>query len=561
MQAKTKQKLLTYLEVLAYLLAGWSFVVLFFQAIFHELAYYRQIEFYTVVANLALAALTTLSKLSFYKKPVRTFWFDFSVLVIGLLLMFYQMKYVIFILLIRQTYYFISYLLFGLFEGRLSRILSGSPPLSLLLSFALVISLGTILLMLPAASAHQSNTPFIDSLFTATSATCVTGLSVYDIGSHFSLFGQLVILLLIQIGGLGIMTISTAFAILMGRRLNLRLENVMLKVVGGDERIDMFQLLKSIIIVTVLIEGIGSIFLYPVFAKSMSPLWAMYNSVFHSISAFCNAGISLFRDSFGSYVDNPLLNITIISLIVLGGLGFAVIIDLYRYFTKTARPRSPSLHTKIVLLFTFLMNFIGFFGIYFAENKGAIAHLDHHGRFWASLFQSITSHTAGFSTVDTGTLNPASQLMLCFLMFVGASPGSTGGGIKTTTFAVLMLSVIAMLRGRKDLSIFKRRISMMTLREATSLTTLSLSLIFIFSYLLLLTQKMNLDRIVFEVISAFGTVGLSIGVTPLLNDGGKLMLTLLMYMGRVGPLTIIYALSTRKHQAQIDYADEKIAIG
>lgn len=439
--------------------------------------------------------------------------------------------------------------------------MSNNPPVSLMLSFAFVILIGTVLLMLPAASVSGRVTPPVDALFTATSATCVTGLIVYDTGSYFSLFGQLVILALIQIGGLGIMTISTAFALIMGQRLTLKLESVMYSVMGKNTQFDLFQLIKSVVLVTAIIEISGAILLFFVFSGSMNPAAAMYSSIFHSISAFCNAGFSLFQDSFISLVDNPLLNFTITLLIILGGLGFAVLIDVYRYVIKVDKVRKLNLHSKIVLSATFILLLIGFVAIYWAESHGTMQGFTISRRVMSSWFQSVTMRTAGFNTIDFSTIKPATVLVSLVLMFIGASPGSTGGGVKTTTFAVLLLSVTSMLRGRKELSLFNRKISLSNHREATSLITLAALIVFVVIFILLMVEGKAFDKIIFEAISAFGTVGLSMGITAQLSIVGKLLITMLMYIGRIGPLTMIYALSLRKVQARISFAEEKIAIG
>jgi len=415
--------------------------------------------------------------------------------------------------------------------------------------------------MLPSASVQGRVTPFMDALFTATSATCVTGLIVQDTGGYFSLFGQLVILLLIQIGGLGIMTISTAFALIMGRRLTLKLENVMQTVMGESQRLDLFQLLKNIVIVTILIEGVGAILLFPVFLRSMSSSWAMYNAIFHSVSAFCNAGFSLFSDSLISFVDNPLVNFTISTLILLGGIGFAVLIDLYRYVMHVDKVRKLTLHTKIVLTTSAALLVIGFISIYIAEYSSVMEDFSISRRILSSWFQSVTARTAGFNTVDISALGSSSLLVMMALMFIGASPGSTGGGIKTTTFAVLVLSLVSLLRGRRELSLFNRRISLSNYREATSLITLAAGIVFFIVFVLFLTEQQAFEKLLFEAISAFGTVGLSTGITSELTQIGKMLITILMYIGRIGPLTLIYALSMRNRQAKLNYAEEKIAIG
>ncbi|MDD2683883.1 MAG: TrkH family potassium uptake protein [Candidatus Cloacimonetes bacterium] len=551
-----------HIEFIAYFVAGWSFIVLFLEPIFILLANYQQVEIVTALANLLLLSLTILNRMFAQKKEQRIMILvDTGMLVLGGILMFYQAKFVIFFLLIRQSYFILQYLLFRAFEGKLYKILTDNPPISLMVSFASVIVVGTVLLMLPAASVVNRVTPPVDALFTATSATCVTGLIVFDTGSYFSLFGQLVILLLIQIGGLGIMTISTAFALIMGQRLTLKIENVMYSVMGENHQLDVFKLLKVVVLVTAIIELVGAILLFFVFSQKMNPAEAMYSSIFHSISAFCNAGFSLFSDSFTGFVDNPLLNITITLLILLGGIGFAVMIDLYRYVIGEDKVRKLNLHSKIVLCTSGLLLLIGFIGFYWAEYNGSMQGFSISRRILSSWFQSVTTRTAGFNTIDFSIINPATVLVCLGLMFIGASPGSTGGGVKTTTFAVLMISVISMLRGRRELTLFNRKISLSNHREATSLIMLAGMIIFLVVFLLLIVEGKAFSKVVFEAISAFGTVGLSMGITPHLSSVGKLLITLLMYIGRIGPLTMIYALSLRKVQPRISFAEEKIAIG
>ncbi|MDD5537067.1 MAG: TrkH family potassium uptake protein [Candidatus Cloacimonetes bacterium] len=555
--------LLTHIEALAYPVAAWSFAVIFLESIVRPLMDYGLLELITAGANLVLLCLIIIGRLlaKDSRKQTLLLRFDIIMLLLGGLLMFYQAKYVIFFLLIRQTYFILQYLLFRAFDGKFYKALTNNPPVSLMLSFAFVILMGTVLLMLPEASVQRKVTPLFDALFTATSATCVTGLIVQDTGSYFSLFGQIVILTLIQVGGLGIMTISTAFALIMGRRLTLKLENVMHSVVGDNERLDVFQLLKNIVIVTVMIEAIGAILLFFSFSKTLSPPQAMYNAIFHSISAFCNAGFSLFNDSLMRFVDNPVVNLTITTLILLGGIGFAVIIDLYRYVFKLDRVRKLNLHSKIVLSVSGILILLGFVGFYIAEYHGVMENFSVSRRILSSWFQSVTARTAGFNTVDITRIAPASVLVFLAMMFIGASPGSTGGGVKTTTFAVLILSVTSMLRGRRELSLYNRRISLSNYREATSLITLSVGIISIVVFLLFLVENLPFDKLIFEAISAFGTVGLSMGITAKLSGAGKLLITVLMYIGRIGPLTLIYALSMRKREPNINYAEEKIAIG
>jgi len=557
------RKTLRQVEIAAYLLAIWSFLVLFLEPIIGFYTNYARVEFFTALANLVLLLLTILNRvlLGESKERHRILLFDVAMLILGSIFLVSQAKFVIFSLLIRQTYFILQYILFRAFEGKLYRWLTGNPPVTLMLSFLLVIIFGTILLMLPVSSKLNTVTPFMDALFTATSATCVTGLVVVDTGTHFSFFGQMVILMLIQIGGLGIMTISTVFAIILGQRINLKLENIMYQVVGGSYAVNVFQLLKSIVLVTLVIESVGTLLLFARFAQDFQPMEALFLSLFHAVSAFCNAGFSPLGNNLVSYVDSLAVNLVITALIIAGGLGFSVIIDLQHHALKKDRARKLNLHTKIVLVTTAFLLVLGFTVFYLAEYNGAMRGFSIHRRILGSWFQSVTLRTAGFNTIDLSQIGKASVLISIVLMFIGASPGSTGGGIKTTSFAVLTLSVISLLKGKRHISVFKRRIHEYNFREATGLIMLSITIILVVLFFLMLVEPHAFDKLLFEAVSAFGTVGLTLGITPQLTVIGKLLITVLMYVGRIGPLTMIYAFSTKAKQININYAEEKIPIG
>ena len=564
MPSEKKSGTFKHIEIIAYILAIWSFLVLFLESIFeYYTGAYQTIEFVTAVANLILLVLTILSRVlsGEVKKSKTVVYFDLAMLILGSLLLTYQAKFVIFFLLIRQTWFIVQYILFRAFEGKIYKLLMRNPPVSLMLSFAGVILIGTILLMLPVSSAEKNITNFVNALFTATSATCVTGLIVVNTGTYYSLFGQIVILLLIQIGGLGIMTISTAFALMLGQRISLNVQTLMHKVVGETPVIDVMKLLRATVLVTVIIEFMGAIFLFSGFAKIMPVAKAIYYALFHSVSAFCNAGFSLWTNNLSGFVDSPLVNLSITFLIILGGLGFAVLIDLYHYFFASGSIRRLTLHSKIVLTTTAILIVTGFLGLYIGEYNNSMKGFTVARRVLSSWFQSVTARTAGFNTIDIGLYSSSSVLLTVLLMFIGASPGSTGGGIKTTTFSVLMLSVLSMLTGKNDLVIFKRKIPLSNAREATTLATLALAIILTIIFILMLIEPFPFEKILFEAFSAFGTVGLSMGITAQLSYAGKLLITLLMYIGRVGPLTLIYAISIRKRQPDFSFAEEKISIG
>ena len=452
-------------------------------------------------------------------------------------------------------------------QSKIYKKISDNPAIVFLLSFVLVIMFGTVFLMLPSATANQGNTSFIDALFTSTSATCVTGLIVHDTGSHFTFLGQIIILGLIQIGGLGIMTISTAFAIILGQKLTLRSENIMQDVVGESNKVQMFQLIKNIFFVTVVFEMIGAIPLYFVFDHDL------FSAVFHSISAFCNAGFSLYSNSFENFYGNWILNLTVMLLIIFGGIGFTVISDLKRIISsKKLGFKRLSLHSKIAIITTFILIAIGFILYFISEFNYTMEHFSFKDRFLSSLFQSVTTRTAGFNTIDNSNLSYPSVFITWILMFIGASPGSTGGGIKTTTLAVIVLSIVSIIKGRTDVIAYNKKIPEITTRKVMALIAVSLLVLFLMIFLLL---EFGLDNnsagqenfgkfqeIVFEAFSAFGTVGLSMGITSNLSIIGKIIIIILMYLGRVGPLTFIFALSAQKSVSRaFSFSEERITVG
>jgi len=541
----------------------WNVLVLFFEPIIGHYLYIGQTQSWTAFGNLAFIIIALSVRfifVNFSEHKSRTIA-DVIILIFGSLLFIYDSKFVIFFLLIRQTFYIGKYFFFHAFEGAIYKRLLRNPPVTFLVSFAATIMTGTILLMLPSATVSHKITPFINALFTSTSATCVTGLVVVDTGTYYSVFGQLVILTLIQIGGLGIMTISTAFAVLLGQKLTLKVENVMQNVMGASMKFDMLTLVRNVVVLTAIIEIIGAAILFPTFKQVYSPSRALYYSVFHSISSFCNAGFCLYSDSFVKYAFNLNINAVVTILIVLGGLGFPVITDLYNHLTKQNKRYSLTLHTKIVLSMTAFLLVFGTILFFISEFNHTMKGFTINQRLLCSWFQSVTCRTAGFNTIDQGQIGHSTSLVSIILMFIGASPGSTGGGVKTSTFALLLLSIIALIKGQSDLTIFKRKISLSSVRLSTSLITMSLITVFVIVFIMLMVDTFSLEQTLFEAVSAFGTVGLSLGITPKLSSISKILIALLMYIGRVGPLTVLFALSQRKKILHYDLAEEKITIG
>ncbi len=439
-----------------------------------------------------------------------------------------------------------------------------NPARILLFSFLTVITIGTLFLMLPAATTDNAGTPFLDALFTSTSATCVTGLIVRDTGSYFSFFGQIIILLLIQTGGLGIMTFSTLFAMILGRRLGLRQEEHLLGIMDQRSSVDMYKLIVQIIRITFLVELCGGLLLYIKFLATMDSGPAAFDALFHAVSAFCNAGFSLNADSLCRYAGDFYINLVFIVLIITGGLGFVVLNEL----VLNARRGNPftlsrqrlSVHTKLVLSVSAALIVVGTLTVFFFEFDNTMLDLSTPDRLLAAAFQAVTFRTAGFNTIDIGKFREVTLLIGIILMFIGASPASTGGGIKTTTLAVLILSVRSLLYSRDKVEVWHRTISPQTVYKSIAILLFSFSFLILFTILLIETQEGDFLDILFETASAIGTVGLSTGVTTTINGGGKIMLSILMYIGRVGPLTVALALGEVK-KVNVAFPTTDISVG
>lgn len=439
------------------------------------------------------------------------------------------------------------------------------------LSFLFLIGTGTLLLTLPAASV-EGRLGVVDALFTATSATCVTGLVVVDTGSHFTLFGQLVILALIQLGGLGIMTFGSFFTLLVAGRLSILGRELLEETLSQSPIRDLGSLAKWVVLLTVSFEAIGAVLLAVGLAPSAGWGKAWYYGIFHSISAFCNAGFGLFADSFEGYRGNLFVNTTLMFLIILGGLGFIVLFDVLETWRRrrSGHTRRLSLHSRVVLVATGLLIAVGALGFAWMEWENSLKDQPLTTKILASVFQSVTARTAGFNTVAIGPLTNPTLLMLIFLMFIGASPASCGGGVKTSTFSVLIGLVRSRFRGEQDVVLYGRRVPAPAVAKAISVTAFAILLICIFVLALSISEVAGLSHlevrgrfleIAFEAVSAFGTVGLTMGMTPELTTAGRILVTLLMFLGRVGPLTIALAVGGRRRQPPLRYATETVLIG
>jgi len=435
------------------------------------------------------------------------------------------------------------------------------PTQILSFGFAFLILAGGILLSLPVASKSGESIGLLNALFTATSAICVTGLVVVDTYTQFSIFGQIVIMVLIQIGGLGIMTMATLVFLLLRKRITLRERLVMQEALNQLTLSGLVKLTQRILVITLVFEGIGALLLAIGFAKYYGIGQSLYYGLFHAVSAFNNAGFDIvggFRN-ITPFVEDPIINIVIMSLIVCGGLGFSVIYDIL----STRDFKRLSLHSKVVITMTLILLFSGFIMFYVLErtNPKTMGALTPTGKILAAAFQSVTTRTAGFNTINLEDLTMPSKYLTILLMFIGASPASTGGGIKTSTFALIIMMIYTVLASKENVEVYQRRIPTDNIFKAVVIAVISMLLVFTSSFLLTITEQADFLSILFEATSAFGTVGLTLGITSDLSAFGKIIIMLTMFAGRVGPLTLALALGSRTNKALIKFPEERILVG
>lgn len=430
------------------------------------------------------------------------------------------------------------------------------------LGFFIIIAAGCILLMTPLSSKSGEWTDVLTALFTAVSASCVTGLSVVNTSVYWSFFGQIVILVLIQIGGLGFITVGMGFSLLLQKRISLRQRGLLRESVNVTDNAGIIRLVKLIIKGTALFEGAGAVILTLCFLPDMKPAKAIYYGIFHSVSAFCNAGFdlmgSLGYSSFTGYNDNPVVIITLIALILIGGLGFFVWADLKE---NKLRFRKYSLHTKLVIAASAVLIFGGAILFYVLEKDNTFADMTAAQAVLNSFFCSVTPRTAGFNMVETASLSEGGKLLTIFLMFIGGCPGSTAGGIKVTTIAVLILYMKSTFARTDGVNVFKRRLADDAVPKATSVFTLNLVLAAAGALFIAAAGAFDLTDIVFESVSAISTVGMSCGITSSLNTAGKIVIALMMYLGRVGSLSFAMSFTDKKKLTHVKLPKENINIG
>jgi len=442
-----------------------------------------------------------------------------------------------------------------------------SPPRIFILGFAAVILIGAFLLWLPF-SATTGRLTFVDALFTSNSAVCVTGLACIDIARDLSFPGQVITIFLFQVGGLGIITFSTIFFVLMGRGISFKGREIVQSAFLHTPRMDFFMILKSVLWFTFFFESLGTLMLWVRFSQDFPVGEAFFHALYNALSAFNNCGYSTFSDSLLSYQGDLIVNLTVLGLIILGGIGFIVQYEVFAKLRK--KQKKLSVHTRIVLITTAILVFAGAIIFYLLEENHILKGLPMQTKILASFFQSVTPRTAGFTTVDIGALANETILVLIILMFIGASPGSTGGGVKTTSAALLFLMIWNRMKGNEEVNVFRRTIPKEIIGRTISIIFASAFSVSVVTSVLLLTAGGNLlpwesrhffVEYLFETVSAFGTVGLSMGVTPKLNDAQKIAVILMMFVGRVGPLTLAFSLSRGAVGKTLTYAEEGVMVG
>ncbi len=446
-----------------------------------------------------------------------------------------------------------------------------SPPLQIVIIFLGAIITGTILLLIPIS--RRVPISLIDALFTETSAVCVTGLIVKSTADDFTIIGQIIILISIQLGGLGIMTISTFFFQLLKKELSMRDHLVIKELVGTEDFSDIRRLIRNVVRYTMIFESFGAFFFALKFVPEYGWIKGLWHSIFHSVSSFCNAGFSTFNESFARFSGSPMVLVTSALLIVFGGLGFLVLHEIFHIdlFTKKFKIslKKLSLQSQFAVLGTLFFILIGFLAFYLLERENTLAHMNGKEKVLTSVYHSITARTAGFNVVDMSEVKTSTLILTEALMFVGACPGSTGGGIKITTFMILVFILSAFIRQKSSVITNRKTIPQLTLYKAMTIFLFSITLIF-FAFMLLmhfnpiLLWNKHQDgslRILFEIISAFGTVGLSAGVTGELNFIGKSIIIIMMFLGRLSPTLISLSIKKGDVQSQVIYPEERVLIG
>ncbi|MDD7045274.1 MAG: TrkH family potassium uptake protein [Peptoniphilaceae bacterium] len=434
-----------------------------------------------------------------------------------------------------------------------------NPTFILAIGFLLLISLGGLILSTSFVTNTGERTGLIDSFFVAASASCVTGLTPVNTAMHWNFWGKLVILILIQIGGLGIMTLASIIPLILGRKIGIKSRAILKEQLNVNSMEGLVKLFKYVLAFTIITEGLGALALSFSFVPTYGVDKGIWFSIFHSISAFCNAGFDIMGDSIYPLRNNGLVNITLMALVIVGGLGFMVTSEIY--YKRTFK--NLSTHSKLVILVSIILLLLGAFGFFMIESfdGGVLEGEGLKGAIYQSLFQSVSARTAGFYSVNLSQIKDSSALFLMIFMFIGGSPGSTAGGLKTTTFVVLVLASISVIKKEREPVVFNRHIGEETIKKALAIFMISMSIVFLVSFILTLSEIFDLVDILYETVSALATVGASRGITGGLSNLGKILIGLCMYLGRVGPMSMAFAFGIKSNKRMTRYPESFISIG
>ncbi|MCI7238454.1 MAG: TrkH family potassium uptake protein [Anaerococcus sp.] len=434
-----------------------------------------------------------------------------------------------------------------------------NPTFILAIGFLLLISLGGLILSTSFVTNTGERTGLIDSFFVAASASCVTGLTPLNTAMHWNFWGKLVILILIQIGGLGIMTLASIIPLILGRKIGIKSRAILKEQLNVNSMEGLVKLFKYVLAFTIITEGLGALALSFSFVPTYGVDKGIWFSIFHSISAFCNAGFDIMGDSIYPLRNNGLVNITLMALVIVGGLGFMVTSEIY--YKRTFK--NLSTHSKLVILVSIILLLLGAFGFFMIESfdGGVLEGEGLKGAIYQSLFQSVSARTAGFYSVNLSQIKDSSALFLMIFMFIGGSPGSTAGGLKTTTFVVLVLASISVIKKEREPVVFNRHIGEETIKKALAIFMISMSIVFLVSFILTLSESFDLVDILYETVSALATVGASRGITDGLSNLGKILIGLCMYLGRVGPMSMAFAFGIKSNKRMTRYPESFISIG
>ncbi len=579
MKFKSKNPLPFQLHFLNYIMLSFAFIYYF---LLYKDSNFNKIQYFFKITDIAIIIFILIQEIlrkkfffslkNYLIKGIPIYLFVFTFLLINnyFFEFFYNISkdkyfFIILFLVLKHLFLLLLIIIYSFFYGKFYKKIILKTPQVIIIGFISIIIIGSFILYQPFSTTNEIS--YIDSLFTSTSAVCVTGLIVKDTPNAFTPFGLTILVILIQIGGLGIMALYASIFILLPGKLSLKSYSLTTDALDiNKDSISFSKIIKNIFLYTFVIEFIGAIFFFFRFLKiGFDYTESFFLSIFHSISAFCNAGFSLFSNSFESYSSDIYLNIILIFLIILGGIGFTVGYDIIAFIKKKFKYKNPNAklkpQSKLVLIMYLILTIFGTIVFYYTESNNVLSNMNQGEKILSSIFQSVTTRTAGFNTVSLSNLKSSTFVLMCLLMFIGASSGSTGGGLKVTTFGILIKTFYSYIKESKNIIIANHKIPQDLVKKSLSIFIGFIGFIILWIFLIFQFESFNEIKSVFEVFSAFGTVGLSTGITSDLSSNSKVLIIIAMFIGRVGPLTLVSAMSRSVLQKNIDYPETQVMVG